>query len=248
MSFNYNFPIKLNIPRIPFRSALNSQNPNLKVQKDGFVTNPIYENFSTKEQIENVAKLNPRIMTLLKEHDIPLQVNIKELEKLKQGHMKDTRIIAAQIYSSLPSELKQQASLPHIQEAAMLHDYGKVLIPSSVLNKAGKLNPKEHEIMTLHSELGYELLKNKNLSEKTLNLIKYHHQNAKGTGYPIKDADFEYDINTQILSVADKYSALREKRCYKNPLAKYEALEVIAKDVNKGEISQEVYTALLKSV
>ncbi len=248
MSFNYNFPIKLNIPRIPFKSASAKINPKLQTQKDGFATNPIYDKFSTKEEIEIVAKSNPRINELLKEYNLPIKVNIQELEKLKQGHMKDTRIISAKIYSSLPEDLKKEVSLPHLQEAAMLHDYGKVLIPNNVLNKAGKLYGQEQIIMELHSELGYELLKNKNLSEKTLKLIKYHHQNRLGTGYPYNNKDFEYNLEAEILSVADKYSALREKRSYKNPLAKYEALEIIAKDVNKGEISQDVYTALLKSI
>lgn len=248
MSFNYNFPIKLNIPRIPFRSASIKAYPKMQAKNDGFITNPIYEALSSKEQIELVAKSNPRIMSLLKEHNIPLQINIKELEKLKQGHMKDTRIIVAKIYSSLPEDLKKEIQLSNLQEAAMLHDYGKVLIPNSVLNKAGKLYGKEQEIMALHSELGYELLKSKNLSDKTLNLIKYHHQNRLGTGYPVRDKNIDYGLEFEILNVADKYSALRENRCYKNPLVKYEALEIIAKDVNEGKISQEVYTALLKSV
>ena len=173
---------------------------------------------------------------------------MEELDKLKQGHMKDTRVVAARIYSSLPEDLKKEVSLPHLQEAAMLQDYGKVLIPNSILNKAGKLDADEREIMELHSELGYELLKDKGISEKTLNLIKYHHQNLNGNGYPMKNKDFEYGIDAQILSTADKYSALREKRSYKNPLAKYEAFEIIAKDMNNGNISQDVYTALVRSV
>lgn len=248
MSFNYNFPIKLNFPSIPFRSTVVAPKPQSQSIKDGFATNPIYENFGTKEQIEATAKSNPRIREILAEHDLPIKVNIEELDKLKQGHMKDTRVVAAQIYSSLPSDLKREVSLPHLQEAAMLHDYGKVLIPESVLNKSGKLDVKEREIMELHSELGYELLKDKGLSEKTLNLVKYHHQNLHGNGYPSRKNDFEYGIDAQILSTADKYTALREKRAYKNPMGKYEALEIIAKDVNNGNISQDVYTALIRSV
>ena len=89
------------------------------------------------------------------EYDLPVKVNIEELEKLKQGHMKDTRIVSAQIYSSLPAELKKEVSLPELQEAAMLHDYGKVLIPDSILNKKGRLNDDERKIMELHSELSY---------------------------------------------------------------------------------------------
>lgn len=248
MSFNYNFPIKLNFPRIPFRSTTVMPRPQIHPVNDGFATNPIYESFGTKEQIEATAKANPNIRETLAKYDLPVKVNIEELDKLKQGHMQDTRVVAAQIYSSLPAELKKEVSLPNLQEAAMLHDYGKVLIPNSILNKTGKLDAKEREIMELHSELGYELLKDKGLSEKTLNLVKYHHQNLNGNGYPARKKDFEYGIDAQILSTADKYTALREKRSYKNPMGKYEAFEIIAKDVNNGNISQDVYTALIRAV
>ena len=248
MVFNYNFPIKLNIPSISFIPGIKLTKPKVQNIKDGFVSNPIYDNFGSKEQIEAIAKSNKRICEILKANDIPLKVNIEELEKLKQGHMKETRIIAAKIYSSLPDELKKDINLNNIQEAAMFHDYGKVLIPDKILNKTGKLDSDEREIMELHSELGYELLKDKGIDEKTLNLIKYHHQNLNGTGYPSKKNDFEYGIDAQILSTADKYAALREKRVYKNPIGKYEALEIIAKEVNVGNISQEVYTALIRSI
>ena len=247
MNFIYNTPIKLNFPNLPFRSTT-VQRPAFKPVSDGFASNPIYDNFGTKEQIEAIAKTNPKIQQILNENKIPLQVNIEELNKLKQGHMNDTRVVAAKIYSSLPAELKKEVDLPSLQEAAIFHDYGKVLIPNSILNKAGKLNENEREIMELHSELGYELLKNKGLNNKTLNLIKYHHQNLNGNGYPVKDANYEYDLSAQILTAADKYSALREKRSYKNPIAKYEAFEIIAKDVNNGNLSQDVYTAMIRGL
>lgn len=248
MNFNYNLPLKFNIQNIPFRTSAVVTRPQAEPIQDGFTTNPIYGTFGTKEQIESTVKANPRIQELLKKYNIPLKVNVEELEKLKKGHMKETRVVAAQIYSSLPTELKKEVSLPNLQEAAMLHDYGKVLIPNNILNKTGKLDTDEREIMELHSELGYELLKNKGLSNKTLNLIKYHHQNLNKNGYPVANKDFEYGIDAQILSTADKYTALREKRSYKNPLGKYEAFEIIAKDVNNGNISQDVYTAMIKGV
>lgn len=248
MTFFYNFPVKLNIPYIPFRGNSAVNIPKAKPMQDGFATNPIYEKFGTKEQIEATAKTNPKIQEILTEHNIPLKVNIEELEKLKQGHMQETRVVAAKIYSSLPAELKTQVNPVVLQEAAIFHDYGKVLIPNSLLNKAGKLSESEREIMELHSELGYELLKDKGLNEETLNLIKYHHQNLNRDGYPAMDASTKYGIDAQILNTADKYTALREKRSYKDPLSKIEALGIIASDVNKGQISQDVYTALIKSV
>lgn len=248
MIFNYSFPIKLNVPNISFGTKPTVIKPKAQPFKDGFATNPIYDNFGTKEQIEAVAKANPRINSILKENKIALKVNVEELEKLKHGHMKDTRVVTAQIYSSLPAELKQEINLADLQNAAMLHDYGKVLIPSEILNKKDKLNASEREIMEQHSELGYELLKDKGLTQNCLNLIRNHHQNCAGNGYPAVEKNYTHSLEAQILTVADKYSALREKRSYKNPLGKYEALEIIAKDVNNGLISQDVYTALIKAV
>ena len=187
-------------------------------------------------------------MELLKSNHIRLDVNIRALEKLKHGHLMDTRVTAAKIYSALPQNLKSEVNLMDLQQAAMLHDFGKVLIPDKILNKNGKLTDKEKEIMKLHSELGYELLKEQGVNENVLNLVKYHHQTPDGNGYPEITNDFKPDISSQILATADKYSALREKRSYKDAMTRDEALAVIQEDVTNGLIAPEVYKALKNSV
>ncbi len=217
-------------------------------QRDGFNTNPINSKFKTTKEIESIAKSNPRIMALLKEHNLPLKVNIKALNELQKGHLAVTRTIAAKIYSALPAELKKEVNLPELQQAAMLHDYGKVLIPEKILGKAGSLNPDEKQVMELHSEFGYELLKSLGVSEGVLNLVKYHHQNSDKTGYPVADKDFEFSLSLQILETADKYSALTEERPYHSACTKEEALEIIKKDVESGLISQDVFDALVKNI
>lgn len=237
----------LNISKIAFRSNTPVYIPQGAPLKDGFATNPLYDNFANKTQIEATIKSNPRIQQILREHNMQAKVNIAELEKLKNGHLRDTRVMAAKIYSSLPQEMKKEVNLPHLQEAAMLHDYGKVLIPDNVLNKNGRLTDAEREIMNLHSELGYELLKDNGLSEETLDLVKYHHQTPQGTGYPAINNGFEYGIDAQILGTADKYAALTEKRSYKEALSKEEALKIIHEDVENGLISEEVFNALAKA-
>lgn len=217
--------------------------------QDRFLTNPLYQNFKSKVEIEQLAKSNPRIMQLLKENGIPLKVNIEALEALKAGHLKDTRIIAAKIASNLRVTTKQEISLKDIQLAAMLHDYGKVLIPKEILEKKGALTSEERKIMQLHAEFGYELLKQQGgINEEVLNLIKYHHQKPGGSGYPEITKNYEYDINAQILKVADMYSALTESRAYHKPYSKEEALNIIYKEVEAGAISQEVFDALKQSI
>lgn len=218
----------------------------LEPNRDRFSTNPLYTH-QNKAEIEKAAKSNQRIMSLLKEHNIPLRVNIEALEKLQKGHLADTRVVAAKIYSALPANLKKEVNLPNIQQAAMLHDYGKVLIPKEILDKKGSLTQKEREIIELHSEFGYELLKDRGLNEEVLSLIKYHHQKPDGSGYPAIDKDYINSLSSQILMVADKFSALTENRSYHKACENKEALQIIQKDVENGTISQEVFDALKKS-
>ncbi len=251
MTFVYNTPIlnKINIPHIPFRSANSSYVEKAGgIKQDSFSSNPLYSNFVDKNTLTQIAKSNPRIMDILKENNILLNVNSQELEKLKNGHLMDTRVTAAKMYSALPQNLKSEVNLSDLQQAAMLHDYGKVLIPEKILNKSSKLDEKEREIMKLHSELGYELLKDQGINENVLNLVKYHHQTPNGNGYPAITNDFKPNISSEIITTADKYSALREKRSYKDALSREKALNMIKEDVDKGLISQEVYNALEKSV
>ena len=152
------------------------------------------------------------------------------------------------MYSALPENMKKEVNLKDLQEAAMYHDYGKVLIPDNILNKKDQLTPNEWETIQQHSEIGYELLKGKGLSKHALDLVKYHHQLPEGNGYPAINSYYDYGIDSQILAAADKYSALTESRSYKPELSKEEALSIINEDVNNGVISKEVYTALKQVV
>ena len=246
----YNTPIfnKITLPGIRFRSYPAEFRETFEPVKDSFSTNPLYENYWDKNSISKSAKSNPEVMRILKENKIPLKINMEELDKLKRGHLMDTRVTAAKIYSALQKEIKAGINPQDIQQAAILHDYGKVLIPDNILNKNGKLTDEERKIMSLHSELGYELLKEQGVNKNVLNLVKYHHQTPTGTGYPTLKDDFTPDISTQIIAAADKYSALKEKRSYKDAMTRDEALKVLRQDVEDGLISEEVYKALEKTV
>ena len=161
--------------------------------------------------------------------------------------MNETCKIAQGVYTILSEDIKAGLDKSVLKEASMLHDLGKVLIPSKILNKPAKLNLKEREIMNIHSTLGYELLKTQHLSKQTLELIKYHHQNMKHSGYPaLEEGNLPSTIGVQIVSIADKYSALREARVYRKKLSRIEALLILYKEVREGKILPEVYNALVK--
>lgn len=201
--------------------------------------------FTSENYIKNAIATNPKIREIMNEINAPIKLNMQELNELLENHAKTTQIIAAGIIDNLPAALKMHVDTKAVKDAAYLHDIGKVLIPEEILNKKGKLTPAEKSIMHRHSELGYEILKGSGIDIKTLNLIKYHHQNASHTGYPKVPEDFFADINLQILTVADKFSALMEQRVYKAPMKKDQALALIYKDVAKSDVHPFVFKALV---
>ena len=202
--------------------------------------------YVTENSIRKMIDANPKIKGILKNHSIEL--NMAGLDELMKGHATETKNIALGIIDKLPFSLKGYVDEKAVTDAAYLHDIGKVLIPTNILNKQGRLDEHETEIMHKHSELGYELLKTTGISPKTLNLIRNHHQNAKRSGYPFVGKDFNADLNLQIVSVADKYSALTEKRVYKDRLTPKEALTIIYRDVQEEKLHPFVFKALVNYV
>ncbi|MGN1152876.1 MAG: HD-GYP domain-containing protein [Candidatus Gastranaerophilaceae bacterium] len=194
-----------------------------------------------------ISYSNPEIAKMLAEKGVPLNFNIENFKKNVYNHSIDTKNTAIGIYNNLPSTTKNMANVKDISDGALLHDLGKILIPENILSKRNKLSPKELDIMQMHSNLSYELLKNQGFNNNVLNIIKYHHQNPSHTGYPLMPESQAMDINTQIVSLADKYSALREKRSYKPQINQQDALNILYKEMNQG-VSPDVYNALTNYV
>ncbi len=112
--------------------------------------------------------------------------------------------------------------------AALLHDLGKLSIPSEILNKPGRLTPKEYEIMKSHSTKSYELISERwDISSLVKSAVLLHHENVDGTGYPQGIDGENQTIFIKVLHVADVYDALVSKRPYKNPYSPFEASEYL---------------------
>ena len=207
---------------------------------DTFSNNSVQRKFSEAEILKMAAQ-NPNIKRILAENNIQLKLNMDELNLLMKNHCQDVSENAAMIAKNLTPALKSKVNLKDLKDAALLHDFGKVLIPDAILNKTSALTNEERRIMDLHSELGYELLKTTSLNDNVLNLIRYHHNNTQ-------NANFVPDINLQILSLADKYSALTESRVYKEKFTPQQALTILYKEVQKGDIHPFLFNALVKAV
>ena len=118
-----------------------------------------------------------------------------------------------------------------IRIASMMHDIGKINIPSYILEKPGKLTDEEFEIIKGHVTDGGKMLQNASgeIMETAYKIALQHHEKWNGTGY-LGMAGEEIALESRIVALADVFDALVSKRPYKQPFTAQRALEIIAQD------------------
>ncbi|HBG46859.1 MAG TPA: hypothetical protein DDW94_07705 [Deltaproteobacteria bacterium] len=117
-------------------------------------------------------------------------------------------------------------SLYQLGLGAILHDIGKMLIPSHVLNKPGRLTEEEFSLMKRHAELGGEFLSGMGfLSEQSLEVVTQHHERYDGSGYYCGLAGDYIGLFGRIAAVADVYDAMTSNRVYQLGMPREDALK-----------------------
>ncbi len=101
-----------------------------------------------------------------------------------------------------------------IKTAALLHDIGKIAVPSEVLRKQARLNFDEYEAMKKHSEIGYQILKSVDEYHRFATIVLHHHERWDGNGYPYGLKGTEIPLASRIICVADAFEAMTANRCY----------------------------------
>ena len=114
-----------------------------------------------------------------------------------------------------------------IEAAALLHDVGKLAIPEHILNKPGRLTPAEFERMKSHARIGAEILSEVDFPYPLVPIVRHHHENWDGTGYPEGLKGSEIPIGARILAVVDCFDALTSNRPYRRALSMAGALDII---------------------
>ena len=117
--------------------------------------------------------------------------------------------------------------------SGLLHDVGKIAVPSEILNKPGPLDPDERATMETHAAAGYDMLRDIDFPWDILPLVRGHHERWDGKGYPDKLAGEKIALSARIVCVADVFDALTTDRPYRRAFTWDEALNMMAKDVGK---------------
>lgn len=106
----------------------------------------------------------------------------------------------------------------NIQYIGLMHDFGKIGVADTILNKVGRLTDEEFSLMKKHATIGYELLKGIRLVDGLPEAVKYHHERYDGKGYPDGLKGEDIPLVARILCLADCYDAMTSNRVYRNRL------------------------------
>jgi len=124
-------------------------------------------------------------------------------------------------------DVKDELTLQALEAAALLHDTGKIAVPEHILNKPGKLTPAEFEKMKLHAPIGAEILSSIDFPYPVVPIVRHHHENWDGTGYPDGLKGTEIPLGARILSVVDCFDALTSDRPYRRRMTDEDALKIV---------------------
>ena len=154
-----------------------------------------------------------------------LATAIDAKDQVTSGHIRRVQRFTLGLAKELG--VKEQIQLKALEAAALLHDTGKLVVPEHILNKPGKLSPGEFERMKRHAAAGADILSAINFPYPVVPIVRHHHENWDGTGYPDGLRGTDIPIGARILAVVDCFDALTSDRPYRRSLPDRDAMEIL---------------------
>ncbi len=159
-----------------------------------------------------------------------LAMAIDAKDQITHGHIRRVQTYAVGLAKYLG--VTDTKILRAIEASALLHDMGKLAVPEHILNKPGKLTASEYERIKLHSSVGAQILSAIDFPYPVVPIVRHHHENVDGTGYPDGLSGEDIPLGARIMAVVDCYDALTSDRPYRPALSDEEALAII--EARKG--------------
>ena len=154
-----------------------------------------------------------------------LAMAIDAKDDVTHNHVRRVQAYARALAAALG--VTDELTLKAINAAALLHDTGKLGVPERILNKPGGLTPAEFEQMKRHVDVGADILTLVDFPFPVVPIVRCHHENWDGTGYPAGITGVDIPIGARILSVVDCFDALTSDRPYRAALTNEAAVAIL---------------------
>ena len=203
--------------------------------------------------IEELREMHKKIIDLEKvkvmynQLEKELQQSYKKLQKFIEGtahiimeivEIRDPYLTGhQQRVSQLATAIAQEMKLPQdkiegVRFASLVHDVGKVNLPTEIVSKLNKLSEVEFNLIKNHPRIGYEILKKVDFPWPIAEIVFQHQEKIDGSGYPRRLKGIEILIEAKILGVANVVEAMSSSRSYRPAISVEEFLAEISKNKN----------------
>jgi putative nucleotidyltransferase with HDIG domain len=174
------------------------------------------------DQIDHLAKVNRVYVGAIE----ALTHAVDAKDEVTHDHTRRVQDRAVHLARALGVD--DDGEIQAIKAASLLHDVGKLAIPEHILSKPGRLTPAEYEIMKRHAPIGADILAVIGFPFAVAPIVRHHHENWDGSGYPEGIAGDAIPIGSRILAVVDCFDALTSDRPYRPRMEDREALQIIS--------------------
>jgi PAS domain S-box-containing protein/putative nucleotidyltransferase with HDIG domain len=183
----------------------------------------ITSNRTQAEKIEAETRLQESLVQTIQ----AIAMTVEKRDPYTAGHQNRVAQLAAAIAAEMQLPEDQ---VNGIRLGAMIHDIGKIYVPSEILNRPGRLSSFEFEIIKTHPDVGYDIIKDARFPWPIAQMIHQHHERLDGSGYPQGLKGDEILLDAKIMAVADVVEAITAHRPYRPAMGLDKALEeIIAK-------------------
>ena len=186
------------------------------------------EDISGRKQTENeLRQASYKIRQALGSIVNVVTATVEIKDPYTAGHQRRVADLARAIATEISLSKDQ---IEGIRIAGTIHDLGKLFIPGEILSKPGILNEYEFSLIRLHSQVGFDILKDIEFPWPIAQIVYQHHERMDGSGYPQGLKGGQILIEARILGVADVVEAMSSHRPYRPALGIAAALEEIEKN------------------
>ncbi len=182
-----------------------------------------------KEMEENLKDTLEKLRKAMNATTQAIAMIVEQRDPYTAGHQRRVADLARAIAIDLNLSTEE---VDGIRMAGLLHDIGKIAVPSEILTKPTQLSAAEMSLIRVHPQVAYDILKTIEFPWPIAEIIYQHHERINGSGYPRGLADAEILPEARILAVADVVEAMITHRPYRAARKLEEALEEIER--NKG--------------
>lgn len=195
----------------------------------GIVTLRSHEERKDLEQREQLG--SQRLQDSLVSTIQAIATSMEKRDPYTAGHQRNV----AKLATAIAKEMKlPDEQIDGIMLGALIHDIGKIYVPSEILTRPGKLTSAEFEIIKSHPEVGYEIIQGVDFPWPVNEIVLQHHERLDGSGYPYGLKGDDISLEARILAVADVVEAMASHRPYRPGLGLDAALNEL--EMNRGTL------------